>query len=226
MKYSAKILFLGRKNDFFSKKIAALLKKNFSRVTVIYSKTHHEKLDSKYLNWSGDFIFSFRNYIIIPEKLLKKVNIAAINFHPGSPKYRGIGCLNYAVLNKEKTYGVTAHLIDKKIDNGKILKIKKFSINRKKSLDKILTQTHKELYNLVIYFINLIIANKFNLKKMVKNNQKNIWTDKIYTKNDLEKLYNIDPRITKIKFNDILRATIYKKFKPHVNLFGKQFKLK
>ena len=50
--------------------------------------------------------------------------IAAINLHPGSPKYRGIGCLNYALYNKEKKFGFTIHLISKKIDCGKILNVK------------------------------------------------------------------------------------------------------
>ena len=54
----------------------------------------------------------------------------AINFHPGPPNYRGIGCLNFALLSNEKYYGVTAHIINEKIDNGKILSFKKFRLKK------------------------------------------------------------------------------------------------
>ena len=62
-------------------------------------------------------------------ELLKKVNKAAINFHPGPPEYRGTGCVNYALYENSKFYGCTAHLINEKVDNGKIIDVKKFNIN-------------------------------------------------------------------------------------------------
>ena len=54
-----------------------------------------------------------------------------INFHPGPPERRGIGCTNYAIYEKSKNYGVTLHEINEKIDSGNILKVKRFKINFK-----------------------------------------------------------------------------------------------
>ena len=65
------------------------------------------------MNWTGDYILSFRSLLILPEKIINNAKIAAINFHPGPPKYRGVGCLNYAVYNNEKYYG-NGTLNDKK----------------------------------------------------------------------------------------------------------------
>ena len=75
-----------------------------------------------------DVIICFRSHFLLKEKHLKAAKIAAINFHPGPPKYRGVGCVNSAILNGEKSYGTTAHLINNKIDNGKIIDVYKRSI--------------------------------------------------------------------------------------------------
>ena len=48
----------------------------------------------------------------------------AINFHPGPPEYRGVGCVNYAFFDNVKSYGCTAHRINQKIDNGPIIDVK------------------------------------------------------------------------------------------------------
>ena len=109
------------------------------------------------MNWTGDYILSFRSLLILPEKIINNAKIAAINFHPGPPKYRGVGCLNYAVYNNEKYYGVTAHLMTKKIDYGNILKVQKFKIDKMKNLDQILEITHGKLYLIAKYFIDKII---------------------------------------------------------------------
>ena len=68
-------------------------------------------------------------------------------------KYRGAGCLNYALYNNENISGVTAHLMTKKIDQGKIIDIKKFRIYSKDNLAEILKQTHQELFNLTLKII-------------------------------------------------------------------------
>ena len=122
-----KILFLKRKNDFFSKKIISELKKKSRSLRVITTDGRNIKIN---LNTKFDFIFSFRSHYILKKKLLNNVNYGAINFHPGPPEYRGIGCVNYALYDNSENYGVTAHLIDEKIDHGKIINIKKFKIKK------------------------------------------------------------------------------------------------
>ena len=93
-----------------------------------------EKLNEKIEKQKFDYIFCFRSFYILKKKDINKTKIAAINFHPGTPEYRGIGCINFAIYNNEKFYGSTAHLIDEKIDNGKILDVRKFQIRKKDNL--------------------------------------------------------------------------------------------
>ena len=121
MKIEKKILFIGKSNDIYSKQIIKILKRRFRFLKIFLCKGKNCKPNKKILNWKGDIIFSFRSYFILSKKFINKAKICAINFHPGPPSYRGIGCVNFALSNNENIYGCTAHLMDKKIDNGKIL---------------------------------------------------------------------------------------------------------
>ena len=133
------VLFFGRYKEKYSQKIFLLLKKYFRKVDVIWSKTYNEKITKK-LKSQYDYIFTFRSYLILKNNTIKKAKIAAINFHPGPPKYRGVGCANYAIYEKSKFYGVTAHLIAPQIDSGKIIDITKFEISEKISLDMLVVK--------------------------------------------------------------------------------------
>ena len=124
-----KILFFGRKNDIYSRNILSFIKRKSKIVKVIWSTNPEDKLKLKnLLKHNYDYIFSFRSFIILRKNLIKKAKYAAINFHPGPPEFRGIGCLNFAIFKNAKFYGVTAHDMDKKIDYGKIINVERFEI--------------------------------------------------------------------------------------------------
>ena len=78
--------------------------------------------------WYEDNL-SFQNYFIIPRSLLLRSSLA-INFHPGPPDYPGSGMINWALYDQCESFGVTAHLMNEKVDNGKILKVKRFKISK------------------------------------------------------------------------------------------------
>lgn len=78
--------------------------------------------------WSGDWIISFKSDLYLPESILERAKYGAINFHPGPPMYRGLGCYKAALANRDRTYGVTCHHMDGKLDHGPIISVKSFSI--------------------------------------------------------------------------------------------------
>ena len=223
MKKKNKILFICKKNEFWSKKILNLLKKNFANIQIHYSEKHNEKIPKKIFNWKGDFIFCFRSYLILNKKVIKNARIAAINFHPGPPDYRGIGCVNYAIHNNEKYYGATAHLISKKIDSGKILCVRNFKINKNDKIDDILFLTYKNLYELIVKIVKLIKNEKLNLSKLIEKNQKYKWSKVIKSLKDLNRFYEIKKNISKVDLKKKLRATITKNFKPYIVIHNKKF---
>ena len=167
IKYS--ILFFGRENCKYTAKLEKFLKKFSMNFTFIKSKKIGEKINQKkLLNKNFDFLICFRSYFIIKKKLLKKVKICAINFHPGTPKYRGIGCINFALFNNENKFGTTAHIISEKIDYGKILDVKYFKFNKNDNLEKCLEKTHKNMFVQSKKVLNYIFSNSNNLEKIIK----------------------------------------------------------
>lgn len=218
LKSNLKILAIVKKKDIYSENFLKFLKKNFSNILILYSEDRFKKVFiSKISNWNGNYIFSFRNKFILNNEIIKKANKYAINFHPGPPEYRGIGCINYAIINGEKKYGVTAHIINNAIDSGRILKVKYFSINQKSNLKKILYQTHKYLYSLSIQIVKDILKKK----KFIKPNRK--WSKKLYTLKDLENLYNLNNSLKKYDIDEVLKATLIGNFKPYLIYKKKKF---
>lgn len=218
-----KVLFIGKKGDKYSEKYYLYLKKNFKYVSVIYNNLiNHKQIQLRIKNWKGDYIFCFRSNYLLKKNEIKKVSKNIINFHPGPPQYRGIGCVNFSIMNKEKIYGSTAHLINsEKIDNGKIVDVVLWKNKNCSSIDEILLKTYeKQFYQLkrVVKYIK-----KDNLEFLINKNKKYKWAKKLYTKNDLNNLYLIDANVKKNYFKKILQSTITEKFKPYILIHGKKF---
>src|SRR4030095_109021 len=79
-------------------------------------------------NWKGDLIISYLSQWIIPQLLLEKAAVAALNFHPGPPEYPGIGCTNFAIYDNVDEFGVTCHHMAARVDTGKIIAVKRFPV--------------------------------------------------------------------------------------------------
>ncbi len=76
-----------------------------------------------------DYLFSIVNDKIIPEDLIKKIDMLCINYHNSLlPTYAGLHAVPVAILNNEKQHGITWHVMTAEIDAGDVLKQKSFPI--------------------------------------------------------------------------------------------------
>jgi methionyl-tRNA formyltransferase len=217
LKKKFNILYFGRNNCNYSKQLAKFYKKKSKTFYLITNK-----INIKIKNLDLDFIFCFRSYYILKQQLINKAKIAAINFHPGPPNFRGIGCVNFALYKNSKKYGSTAHMINNNIDNGKIIDVKKFNIKDKDNVRTLLSKTHKLMYKQALYVSNALFKNPKKIGEMIKKNKFN-WSKKITTRHDLNNFYRIRKNITKNQLKRIIRATYTKKFKPFVLIHNKKF---
>lgn len=217
------VLFMGRKNCLYSKKIKKFLRKNSKKLYYFESNKINESIHKKYLNLKYDYIFCFRSFYILKKNLLSKVKKAAINFHPGPSKYRGRGCVNYALYDNSKFYGCTAHLINEEVDKGKIIDFRKFKITKKNNIIEVLKKTYKEMFDMALTLIKSIKKNPDFLQKQISKNKNIKWSNKIKNTKDLEKFYEINKNIKKSDFINKIRATDMPRFKPYINLYGKKF---
>ena len=224
-----RILFLGRKKDIYSKLIFLYIKNLAKNIEVFYSEKPREKINKKIFNvpkfWY-DYIISFRSFHILNENQIKKSRYGAINFHPGPPEYRGIGCVNYALYDGVRRYGVTAHLISKKIDHGKIINVKRLKILKKDNVESLLKKTYLIQYKQAKKIIKLLSRNKKNLNILIYKSRKEKWINKIKKRKDLNRFYEIKKNITKEELKRKVRATFTKKYKPYFFINNKKIIIK
>ena len=90
--------------------------------------TYGDPLPHEIATWSGRWILSFKSDLILPEQLLRQAEHGGINFHPGPPKYRGIGGHFWAIESCDVDFGVTCHHMIERVDFGPIIDVRRFSI--------------------------------------------------------------------------------------------------
>ena len=97
---------------------------------------------------------------IVSSKLTKKYHNKIINIHPSLlPKYKGLNTHQRVLQSNEKYSGCTVHLVNSRLDSGKIIlqsKIKIYKKDTPKSLaTKILKEEHKLYPKAILKLFNL-----------------------------------------------------------------------
>lgn len=223
---SQSVLFFGRNKCDASEKILSHLKKLGFKVKNVKSNHRGEKLPKDIGSWEGDFILCFRSLFFLPMSLLDKTKVAAINFHPGPPEYPGSGCTNFALYDESETYGVTAHIMNDKIDNGKILEVRRFPIYENEGLPSLLERTHKELLNLCLDFVtNLEEKGASFIEDKLQQSNNFSWNGEARKMEELERLQTVNVNVEKSRLEKIIRATYTKNYPPKIVLHGYEFLL-
>ena len=98
---------------------------------------------------------------IISSSFIKKFKGKIINIHPSLlPKYKGLNTHERVIKNNEKYSGFTIHLVNKKLDSGKIIfqkKIKVLKTDNQKTLQKKILIYENKYYPIILskYLFNL-----------------------------------------------------------------------
>ena len=71
---------------------------------------------------------------ILSENFIRKFQGKILNIHPSLlPKYKGLKTHERVIKNKEKYSGCTVHLVNSKLDSGKIILQKKVKLSKKET---------------------------------------------------------------------------------------------
>ncbi len=151
------ILFLGKDADPLCLKASEFVKNHFPNSTISLN-SRGEPFPNKLMQWKGDYIISYLCPWIVPKELLDNASIHSINFHPGSPKYPGIGCTNFAIYNGEKEFGVTCHQMNQKVDTGDIIMVKRFPIYEADSVLSLTQRCYENISNMFYDIMDIIIS--------------------------------------------------------------------
>ncbi|MEM7363335.1 MAG: MupA/Atu3671 family FMN-dependent luciferase-like monooxygenase [Pseudomonadota bacterium] len=81
-----------------------------------------------------DYLFSITWLSIIPDDVLALPQKYAVNFHDGPlPGYAGLNTPAWALMNQEERYGITWHIIEGGVDEGRILKQELFDVGEEET---------------------------------------------------------------------------------------------
>jgi phosphoribosylglycinamide formyltransferase-1 len=137
-------------------KINKIKKKVFNLNSTLFEKKAINELKKNNIN-----LICLAGFMkILSKSFIKNFNGKILNIHPSLlPKYKGLNTHVKAIKNKDKYSGCTVHLVNSKLDSGRIINQKKVRINKLDTPEtlakKILAQEHKLYPAAIMKLLNL-----------------------------------------------------------------------
>lgn len=147
-------------------------------------------------------ILSFLSPWIVPKAVLDKADLA-LNFHPGSTDYPGIGCYNFALYEGAKCFGVVCHHMAPQVDRGAVVEERLFEILPHESVETLKLRSMVELLSMFHGILGKINAST----PLPKSDAQ--WTRKPFTRKQLDQLCEIAPEMDEAEVRRRVRATAY-----------------
>ena len=97
---------------------------------------------------------------ILSKDFIRRFSGKILNIHPSLlPKYKGLKTHERVIKNKEKYSGCTVHLVNSKLDSGKIILQKKVKLSKKETSSSLQKKILKHEHILYPRAISKILAN-------------------------------------------------------------------
>ncbi|MFN8411234.1 MAG: formyltransferase family protein [Anaerolineales bacterium] len=213
------MLFLGKAEDPDCSRALDFCKEHFANVTYCLGKWG-DPLPENIRKWEGDYIISYLSRWVVPQELLGRAKKAAINFHPASPEYPGIGCNNFALYEDAKEYGVTCHHMASKVDTGNIIAVKRFPIAPEDNVEILLKHTYENQIALFFEIATLMAEGK----ELPTSPEK--WTRPPFSRKQFNELFKITPEMSPDEVQRRIRAISFGPWQPYVEIHGHRFEYK
>jgi methionyl-tRNA formyltransferase len=213
------LLFLGKAADRDCERALEYCQGHF-RPVVFSLGRWGDALPEAARQWQGDYIISYLSRWVVPADLLKRAARAAVNFHPASPEYPGIGCNNFALYENAREYGVTCHHMAKQVDTGRIIAVRRFPILLEDDVASLLQRTYE---NQIALFLEIAAMMSRGGDLPISNER---WTRRPFTRREFDQLFKIEPGMSREEIARRVRAVSYGNYQPHVDLEGYRFEYK
>ena len=147
-------------------------------------------------------LLSFLSPWIVPKCVLKAAG-TAINFHPASRDYPGIGCYNFCLYEGAAEYGAICHHMVEKVDRGRIIEERRFPMLASETVETLKFRTM--IVMLALYHdIVTAIATGRPLPEDAGS-----WSRQPFTRAQLNELCTILPDMPREEIDRRVRATVY-----------------
>jgi methionyl-tRNA formyltransferase len=117
-----------------------------------------------------DYIFSYFYQRKIENSILDIAKKGGINVHPAPlPYYRGVGTYALCILEELDFWAVSAHYMDSDFDNGKIIKVNKFLIDKlNETYSSLEEKTRMEAQKLFIFILENAILDTIKIQENIE----------------------------------------------------------
>ena len=210
------VLLLGKADDPDCLRVLEYCREAFAPATHCLGRWG-ETLPDDVRAWEGDYIISYLSRWVVPSELLRRATRAAVNFHPASPDYPGIGCTNFALYEDAQEYGVTCHHMAPQVDTGKIIAVKRFAVQPADDVASLLKRTYE--HQIALFFE---VAPLMAEGRPLPTSQE-AWKRAPFTRAQFNELFRITPAMTKEEIARRVRAVSYGTYQPYVELEGYRF---
>ena len=125
--------------------------KNIKYLSINYNQKNIEKKILLILKKNNIRMICLAGFMkILSKNFISKFKGKILNIHPSLlPKYKGLNTHERVLKNKEKYTGATVHIVNNKLDSGKIITQKKIMVlkkDNKKSLEKKVLKIEHKIY--------------------------------------------------------------------------------
>lgn len=211
------ICFLTKKDKLGVKEAINFTKERSKNVDVSFGDSKMPFPD-KIFEKDYDILISYISPWIVPKSILEKTKKWNINLHPGPPEYPGIGCFNFALYDSSKDYGTTAHIMESKVDTGKIICVKRFTMDEKETVESLSIKTYEAQLSLYKEMMGFIFDNN------CLPNISDKWKRKPFKRSELEELSTINVNMSDTEIKKRIRSTYYHgKPAPFIEICGYKF---
>jgi methionyl-tRNA formyltransferase len=217
MSQDLSVLFLGKADDADCARALEFCRQRFASTQHCLGRWG-DPLPDDIQGWQGDYIISYLSRWVVPSDLLARAKRAAVNFHPASPDYPGIGCNNFALYENATQYGVTCHHMAPQVDTGAIIAVRRFPVLPEDTVATLLKRTYEHQIALFLEIASIMAEGK---ELPVSHDT---WTRQPFTRKQFNELFTISPEMTKQEIARRVRAVSFGAFQPYVEIKGFRFK--
>ncbi len=208
-------VILFSKQDDFSLRAAAFARQAFSERLRVYTGKVGDPFPE--IPDNPDTILSFLSPWIIPANLLNRADLA-LNWHPGSADYPGIGCYNFALYEEAEEFGAVSHIMAAKVDTGAIIEERRFPVTQDDSVETLKLRTMEIMLSMFEDSVENLASGKILEPCGVK------WSRRPFTRKELNDLTVITTDMSEEEVKRRIRATTYPGYPgPKVKVGGEYF---
>lgn len=210
-------ILLLTKTDDWSMKARQVVTETAGSVQWIALKSSKDDVLNEIAHLPCDVLLSFLCPRVIPQALLDRFKLA-LNFHPASRNYPGIGCYNFALYDGAEEYGAVCHHMRIPVDSGPIVAERRFYVSPHETVSTLKSKTMNVMLGMLTETASRIVQGKPLAASPLQ------WSRKAYTRADLERLCVLAPDMTPGEIQRRIRATTFPGYPgAHITVKGTKF---